>query len=394
MLDAILDNGHVVPGGDGAAAGAVLESALGPTAARERYDLSLEDCHALLAEVGWGVLSTVEPVEQNGTAVRPYAVPIAYAFDGVAVYIATGPGRKLRALERNPRIALTVSDVTGLSRWRSVVVTGTAVPLTQAASRAAAVCSFVAQRRSDGHRLTPRDVRRLVAARVFRVQFTEVSGCACAPDGEQRSAAAAHGGTEAPLPAAATGSNGGDPAATRTLDGVRRIVRALRTTGAAADRAGGISPAQLFTLREIAAHPGQSLHDLAARTLTTQGAVSEVVARLVERGLVVRREAPEDRRRAELTVSPAGYEILGRAVETTQERLIAGLRRLPDGQRRTLADGLQAWLSAAGLDSDVPSTMFFEQDGPTPDGAARVSLPKPHQSRTSSARRSRPSGAR
>ena len=195
VLDSNLDSVQGQEPGDpaGEGAGTLVESALGPTAARERRDLSEDACHALLAEVGWGVLSTVELVDQGAAGVvpRPYAVPVAYAFDGVALYVATGPGRKLRALERNPRLTLTVTDVQGLSRWRSVVVTGSAVWLTQPASRASAICAFVAQKRADGHKLTPRDVRRLVAARVLRIQVTEISGCGCDPEPEAAAAVAA-----------------------------------------------------------------------------------------------------------------------------------------------------------------------------------------------------------
>ncbi|HZK79090.1 MAG TPA: helix-turn-helix domain-containing protein, partial [Gemmatimonadaceae bacterium] len=74
----------------------------------------------------------------------------------------------------------------------------------------------------------------------------------------------------------------------RAMDGLRRVVRALRTGNVQAERTLGISSAQLFALRAIAAQPGGSLRDLAERTLTSQSSVSEVMARLAARRLIKR----------------------------------------------------------------------------------------------------------
>ena len=147
--------------------------------------------------------------------------------------------------------------------------------------------------------------------------------------------------------------------ATVVMESLRRIVRAARMSTTAAERDVGVSMAQLFVLRQLAGEPGQSLKDLAARARTTQSSVSEVVARLVKRGLVARRAASSDRRRAELTITPRGRALLDRAPETIQERLLDGLRRLDRAERQTLARGMEAWLRASGLE-DVPATMLFE----------------------------------
>jgi DNA-binding MarR family transcriptional regulator len=121
-----------------------------------------------------------------------------------------------------------------------------------------------------------------------------------------------------------------------------------------------LSAAQLFVLRQVAEHPGQSLSELARRTLTTQSTVSEVVGRLVEQGMIMRETAPHDRRRAVLTLSPVGATILTHAPETVQERLVAGFGTLPSDVQRSLADGLVAWMIAAGL-HEVAPTMFLEE---------------------------------
>jgi MarR family transcriptional regulator, lower aerobic nicotinate degradation pathway regulator len=112
-------------------------------------------------------------------------------------------------------------------------------------------------------------------------------------------------------------------------------------------------------LRALVERPGQSMRDLVARTLTSQSTVSEVVARLIARGLVTRRAAPHDGRRAVLNPTSAGRALLRRAPPTVQADLIEGLQRLSSGSRSTLADALEQWLSVAGL-TEVPPAMFFE----------------------------------
>ena len=148
-------------------------------------------------------------------------------------------------------------------------------------------------------------------------------------------------------------------AAERAMVALRRLVRAIRSGTASVERRSGITGAQLFVLRALVDRPGQSLGDLVAATLTTQSTVSEVVGRLVARGLVARRPAPDDRRRAVLEATRAGHALAVSAPPAIQADLVAGLRRLPAGTRAALADGLERWLAAAGLDA-VPPTMFFE----------------------------------
>ena len=145
----------------------------------------------------------------------------------------------------------------------------------------------------------------------------------------------------------------------RTMDSVRRIIRALRAATHGSETELGVSAAQLFVLRELLARPGQSLGELAHGTRTSQSSVSEVVTRLVGRGLVSRQASAADRRRVELSLTDEGRVVAARSGLTVQERLIAGLEGLDEAQRRSLADAMDAWLSAAEL-SDVPPSMFFE----------------------------------
>jgi nitroimidazol reductase NimA-like FMN-containing flavoprotein (pyridoxamine 5'-phosphate oxidase superfamily)/DNA-binding MarR family transcriptional regulator len=325
-------------------------------------ELTEAECRTMLKERGWGVVSIVDATD------RPYAVPLAYAFDGAGLYLATGQGRKLRALDQNPTVSLTVLDVERFDQWRSVVVMGTARQLWAGEERLAALRAFIAQRRPVGFELTPTDAMKLMRTRIFRVEITEVSGRSQGAAGEWPVAAdhGAVGGPEVePSAAAGAAQEAAQSDATHDADamlamqGLRRLVRAIRTTSTSVERDHGVTSAQLFVLREIASAPGSSVSDIARRTLTSQPAVSEVIARLVANGLVVRTPAADDRRRADLRLTEAAERVLAGAPETVQERLVSAFHSLTRDDRRHLAAALDHWLAAAGLDA-TPATMFFE----------------------------------
>jgi len=143
------------------------------------------------------------------------------------------------------------------------------------------------------------------------------------------------------------------------MNTLRRIVRSLRAAEATSEAALGVTTAQLFVLREIEKAGTVTVGELAARTATAQSSVSEVLARLDARQLIRKCRSEADRRRTEISLSERGAQLLARAPETIQERLLAAFRRLPEQRQRDAAAALQAWLDEAAL-GDVAPTMFFE----------------------------------
>ncbi|MCC6929357.1 MAG: MarR family transcriptional regulator [Gemmatimonadaceae bacterium] len=149
------------------------------------------------------------------------------------------------------------------------------------------------------------------------------------------------------------------------MDALRRLVRVLSASARTTARGASISGAQLFLLRQIAAAPGLSISELAARTLAGQSTISEVMARLVERRLVVRATHADDARRSALTLTRTGRALVARHSATAQERLLLGLAAMTDAERWAVAGALEQWLERAGY-GDVPAAMFFEADGRAP----------------------------
>lgn len=63
---------------------------------------------------------------------RPYVVPMNYAYDGKELYFFTSEGMKTQFIRSNPQVCLQVEEITDSTNWRSVMVVGQAIELTQA----------------------------------------------------------------------------------------------------------------------------------------------------------------------------------------------------------------------------------------------------------------------
>lgn len=147
------------------------------------------------------------------------------------------------------------------------------------------------------------------------------------------------------------------------VNGIRRIVRSLRMFSREVEKDYGISGAQLFVLQALGRGPAEQLltiNDLAVRSFTHQSTVSEVVARLKKKKLVVQRKSEEDLRKTFLTLSGAGKALIERAPQPPVAKIVHGLLQLSPKERAQFADLLSRVLHASGLDQE-PATMFFEE---------------------------------
>jgi nitroimidazol reductase NimA-like FMN-containing flavoprotein (pyridoxamine 5'-phosphate oxidase superfamily) len=61
---------------------------------------------------------------------RPYLVPLAYGYDGDAIYAHSGPGTKLTYMRANPLVTIEVDIAEAADHWQSVVAEGTFEELT------------------------------------------------------------------------------------------------------------------------------------------------------------------------------------------------------------------------------------------------------------------------
>ncbi len=105
----------------------------------------------------------------------------------------------------------------------------------------------------------------------------------------------------------------------------------------------------LATLRRAGAPYRRSAGELAERTMISTGGLTKRVDRLAARGLVEREGDADDRRRRHICLTPAGFDLVERAVEAhtaNEHRLISTL----GADASTLADLLSRWLRALDVD--------------------------------------------
>ncbi len=80
-----------------------------------------------------GRIACASPEVDNG---RPFLVPLAYGYDGEAIYAHSGPGRKIRTMRRNALACFEVDSAEEADRWSSVICEVTYEELTDPAARA------------------------------------------------------------------------------------------------------------------------------------------------------------------------------------------------------------------------------------------------------------------
>src|SRR5690349_8739697 len=90
-----------------------------------------------------------------------------------------------------------------------------------------------------------------------------------------------------------------------------------------------LSVAQVATLFLLSARSPQTLSEVAATVGLTTSAASRMVDGLVKSGLVVRREATQDRRQRLLSLAPAGERLIERASMERVQVIKSAIAQLP-----------------------------------------------------------------
>jgi len=80
-------------------------------------ELSKQECHELLARLGYGRLACVR---EN----QPYIVPIYFAYEGDCLYGFATMGKKIEWMRANPRVCVEADEVRSHNEWSSVIIQG------------------------------------------------------------------------------------------------------------------------------------------------------------------------------------------------------------------------------------------------------------------------------
>ncbi len=135
------------------------------------HELPAEGIEALLRTAIVGRIACCgHGVVEDG---RPHLVPLAYGYDGEAIYAHSGPGRKLDLMRAEPRVTFEVDEAAAPDRWRSVIAEGTFEEIADPRQRESALAVIYG---TDG---APDLGSQTV---VFRVRLTSRSGRYETPD--------------------------------------------------------------------------------------------------------------------------------------------------------------------------------------------------------------------
>jgi DNA-binding MarR family transcriptional regulator len=138
-------------------------------------------------------------------------------------------------------------------------------------------------------------------------------------------------------------STSADQCARAMLDGlppvmwfIRRYMRQQRTSG--------LSVPQFRALCLLARFPTASLSHVAEHLGSSQPSASRLITGLVARGLVTRKESPDDRRQVTLMLTAKGKSVQAISHRATQERLAEEIAHLPEAKRQTVIAAMEVLL--------------------------------------------------
>jgi DNA-binding MarR family transcriptional regulator len=146
------------------------------------------------------------------------------------------------------------------------------------------------------------------------------------------------------------------------LEEIRRLVAVLSQSARAVEQHSGVTNAQLFLLRTLAAGPSLTINALAERAFTGQNTISAVVSRLEGKGLVRRARSATDGRVVTVLLTAAGRRLLARAPVAPTERLLDVLCALDAAQLRTVTRALGILNRGLHVDDGRAASLLFEDD--------------------------------
>lgn len=120
----------------------------------------------------------------------------------------------------------------------------------------------------------------------------------------------------------------------------RMIYGSVRQHFREVEQSCGVSGSQLWILQEVASMPGLGVSELAARLAIHQSTCSQLVEKLVARGLLLKRRSAQDQRRVDLSLSAEAEGILGRAAGPAAGLLPVALMALSADTLAVLNDSL------------------------------------------------------
>lgn len=152
-----------------------------------------------------------------------------------------------------------------------------------------------------------------------------------------------------------------DVAISETVQGLRRIFKAIQDYSHEVSSKFGITGPQLWVLKTIFQNGSLSLGELSKKMYLHPSTISGVVDRLEKKGYVLRDRDQEDRRVVKVQLTLKGERLVKRAPNPVQGKMIYGLRKLKREGLNSLCDSVQKLVEIMEA-QNVKVTFFFDQE--------------------------------
>ncbi len=113
-----------------------------------------------------------------------------------------------------------------------------------------------------------------------------------------------------------------------------------------------ITPALMECLQYVYLHGASPIREIAGGLEVSLSAASQLVDRLVKKGLATRRDDEQDRRLTSIDLTEPGREAVKQMRRRKSEWFDAIIGEMPSSQRRAFRDGLESFLKIALSDED------------------------------------------
>lgn len=134
----------------------------------------------------------------------------------------------------------------------------------------------------------------------------------------------------------------------QVLKKFRTIYGSVRQQFREVEQTCGVSGSQLWILQEVANTPGVGVSELAERLSIHQSTCSQLVEKLVARGMLIKERSREDQRRVGLHLAEATKKLLANAPGPAEGILPEALRALPEDALKALDVSLAEVINQLG----------------------------------------------
>jgi MarR family transcriptional regulator, organic hydroperoxide resistance regulator len=152
-----------------------------------------------------------------------------------------------------------------------------------------------------------------------------------------------------------------DDEISETVQSLRRIVKAIEDYSHEVSQSFGITGPQLWALKTISQSGAIPLGQLSKKMYLHPSTITGLIDRLEARSLVARNRDSADRRVVTVELTPAGQDLVKRAPNPVQGKMIYGLKKLTRDELHKIYESLQK-LTEIVEAQNVKATFFFDKE--------------------------------